>query len=384
MSQSEIRPFKINIPDAALDDLRERLARARWSEQLGADWEHGAALSVLRDLCAYWRVGFDWRTQETALNRWPQFVAEIDGEQLHFIHARSPHADAFPLLMTHGWPGSIAEFQKILPLLTDPTAHGGKASDAFHVVCPSMPGYGFSGRTHSAGWNPERIARAECELMRRLGYARYGAQGGDWGAIVTPWIAKHDPAHCAAIHLNMLIAPPPPDFKPETLTEAERKRLAHASQFQKEGVGYQAIQGTKPQTLAYGLTDSPVGLAGWILEKFHAWGDCPDGAVERAFSKDELLTNISIYWFTGTINSSMQLYYEQRKAGKLAFESGKIETPTGCAVFPKEIYNAPRAWLERHYNIVHWSEFTSGGHFAALERPRELAEDLRKFFAAVR
>ncbi len=378
-----IRPFKIEVPEAALVDLRERLARTRWPDQIdGTGWDYGTELAYLTKLCDYWRSEYDWRAQEALLNRWPQFTTDVDGERLHFVHARSKHAEAFPLLITHGWPGSVVEFQKILPLLTDPTAHGGRKEDAFHVVCPSMPGYGFSGPTHSRGWDPERIARAEIEIMRRLGYAKYGAQGGDWGAIVTPWIGKLDPC-CAGIHLNMLLVLQPPDAKPEALTEAEQKRLAYSNQFNAEGTGYQAIQGTKPQTLAYGLTDSPAGLAGWIVEKFRAWSDCR-GDVESVFSKDELLTNISVYWFTGTINSSTRLYYEQRKSAKLAIMDGKIAKPTGCAVFPKELYNAPRAWAERAYDIRHWSTFESGGHFAAMEKPAELAADLRKFFATVR
>jgi len=380
-----IRPFKIEVPDAALADLRDRLGRTRWPDQIaGTGWDYGTELAYLRTLCDYWRTEYDWRAQEAALNRWPQFTTDVDGERLHFIHAKSKHADAFPLLITHGWPGSVVEFQKILPLLTDPTAHGGRAEEAFHVICPSMPGYGFSGPTHSRGWDPERIARAEIEIMHRLGYVKYGAQGGDWGAIVTPWVAKLDPKHCAGIHLNMLLVIPPPDAKTDVLTEAEQKRLSYSSQFQSEGTGYQAIQGTKPQTLAYGLTDSPTGLAGWIVEKFRAWGDCPGGDVERAFTKDELLTNISVYWFSGTINSSTRLYYEQRKSAKLAIADGKIATPTGCAVFPKELYNAPRAWAEHYYDIRQWSVFESGGHFAAMERPNEMAADLRKFFAALR
>ena len=380
-----IRPFKIEVSDAALADLRDRLARTRWPDQIAdAGWDYGSELASVRALCDYWRDGFDWRAQEAALNRWPQFTTDVDGERLHFIHAKSKHADAFPLLITHGWPGSVVEFQKILPLLTDPTVHGGREQDAFHVICPSMPGYGFSGPTHSRGWDPERIARAEIEIMHRLGYVKYGAQGGDWGAIVTPWVARLDPRHCAGIHLNMLLVTPPPDAKPAALSDAEQQRLAYSNEFNAQGTGYQAIQGTKPQTLAYGLTDSPAGLAGWILEKFRAWGDCPGGDVLRAFTRDELLTNISVYWFTATINSSTRLYYEQRKSGRLAIMDGKLATPTGCAVFPKELYNAPRAWAELSYNITHWSTFESGGHFAALERPNEMAADLRTFFATVR
>ena len=380
MSES-IRPFKIEVPDAVLADLRERLGRTRWPDQIpGTGWEYGTELSYLRELCEMWRTSYDWRKHEAALNRWPQFETRIDGQVLHFVHARSKHPHALPLILTHGWPGGVVEFQKLLPLLVDPP---GGARDAFHVVCPSLPGYGWSGPTHERGWDPERIAKAEIELMRRLGHARYGAQGGDWGSLVTSWIGKLDPAHCAGIHLNMLIAPPPPDAKPEALAPEEQQRLAHAAQFQGEGTGYQAIQGTKPQTLAYGLNDSPAGLAGWIVEKFRAWSDCK-GDVESVITRDELLTNLTVYWVTGTINSSTRLYYEMRRSAKLPFADGRIELPTGVALFPKELYNAPRAWAERYYHVTHWSVFESGGHFAALERPEELAADLRTFFRTLR
>jgi pimeloyl-ACP methyl ester carboxylesterase len=380
-ASESIRPFKIEVPDAVLADLRERLARTRWPDQIpGTGWEYGTELAYLKQLCESWRTSYDWRAHEAALNRWPQFETTIDGQRIHFVHARSKHAGAFPLILTHGWPGSIVEFQKILPLLVDPP---GGARDAFHVVCPSLPGYGFSGPTRERGWDPERIARAEIELMRRLGYAPYGAQGGDWGSLVTSWIGKLDAAHCAGIHLNMLIAPPPPDAKPEALAPDEQQRLAHAAAFQTEGAGYQAIQGTRPQTLAYGLTDSPAGLAGWIVEKFRAWADC-NGDVESVFTRDELLTNLTVYWVTGTINSSTRLYYEMRKSAKLPFAGGRIEVPTGVAVFPKELYNAPRAWAERIYNVTHWSVFPAGGHFAAMERPAELADDLGRFFRSLR
>ncbi len=376
-----IRPFKVEVPEAVLADLRERLARTRWPDQIPeTGWEYGTELAYLKALCETWRTGYDWRAQEAALNRWPQFTTTIDGQNLHFVHARSKHPDAFPLILTHGWPGSIVEFQKILPLLVDPP---GGAADAFHVVCPSLPGYGFSGPTHERGWDPERIARAEVELMRRLGHARYGAQGGDWGAIVTSWIGRLDPTHCAGIHLNMLIAPPPPGAEPAKLAEDEQQRLARSASFQNEGTGYQAIQGTKPQTLAYGLHDSPAGLAGWIVEKFRAWSDC-HGDVESVFTRDELLTNLTVYWVTGTLNSSTRLYYEMRKSGKLPFADGRIEVPTGVAVFPKELYNAPRAWAEHYYDVRHWTVFPEGGHFAAMERPEDLAADLRRFFQPLR
>ena len=377
-----IQPFQIDVPQDVLDDLQERLARTRWPDQIeGTAWEYGTELAYLQELCAYWRDGYDWRVQEAALNRWPQSTTEIDGQNLHFIHARSQHEDALPLIITHGWPGSVVEFQKILPLLTDPEAHGGSAADAFHVVAPSMPGYGFSGPTVDRGWDPQRIAEAEILLMKRLGYERYGAQGGDWGAIVTVQIGRLDPEHCAGIHLNMIMALPPEE--PGELEAREQERLAHAGEFQAEGTGYQAIQGTKPQTLAYGLTDSPVGLAGWIVEKFRAWGDT-HGDVESVFTKDELLTNIMVYWVTGTINSSTRLYYEMRKSGRAGFTQGRVEVPTGCASFPKELYNAPREWAERHYNVTHYETYEEGGHFAAMEQPATLAADMRKFFGTLR
>lgn len=382
MSKPEIRSMEIHAEQSLLDDLQERLSRTRWPDQLpGVGWSYGTPLDYLKELCAYWQSGFDWRKQEAELNRRPHYVTEIDGQTLHFIHARSRHENAMPLLITHGWPGSIVEFQKILPMLVDPEAHGGRAEDAFHVIAPSMPGYGFSGPTRDTGWDTQRIAEAEIELVKRLGYQRYGAQGGDWGAMVTGQVGRLDPEHCAGIHLNMVMALRPEDAG--EISAEEQKRLDYAEQFQREGTGYQAIQGTRPQTLAYGLTDSPVGLAAWIIEKFHAWGDT-GGDIESVFSKDELLTNIMIYWMTGTINSSMRLYYEVRKSGRVGFTQGRVEVPTGCACFPKELYNAPRAWAERHYNVTHWSVFDRGGHFAAMEEPKLLAEDLRDFFRNLR
>ena len=379
---AQIAPFQIAVPEEVLADLRERLARTRWPDQIpGSGWDYGTELAYLRELCEYWRGEYDWRRHEAALNRWPQFTTQVDGQRIHFIHARAKREDALPLLITHGWPGSIAEFQKILPLLTEPEAHGGDAADAFHVVCPSMPGYGFSGPTHARGWDAQRIAEAEMDLMRRLGYTRYGAQGGDWGALVTVHIGRLDAAHCAGIHLNMIMALPPEE--PGELSEREQQSLARSKEFQQTGAGYQAIQGTRPQTLAYGLFDSPAGLAGWIIEKFRAWSDC-GGDVESVFSRDELLTNITIYWVTGTINSSMRLYYEMRKSGRAGFTQGKVEVPTGCASFPGEIYNAPRAWAERHYNVTHYTTHNKGGHFAAMEQPTLLANDLRTFFRPLR
>ncbi len=376
-----IEPFEVHVPDAVLDDLRARLSRTRWPDQIeGAGWDYGSELSYVRELCAYWRDKFEWRQVEAGLRRYEHGQTTVDGQRLHFLHARSKHADALPLVVTHGWPGSILEFAKILGPLTDPTAHGGDARDAFHVVCPSIPGYGFSGPTKTRGWDVQRVAEAEIELMRRLGYARYGAQGGDWGALITTQIGRLDPARCAGIHLNMAIAFPVPDVP---ITEQEQRWVAELAQFQAQETGYQQIQGTKPQTLGYGLTDSPAGLCAWIVEKFRSWTDC-GGDVESLFTKDELLANVTLYWVTATINSSIRLYYETMKSGRIGVTQGRIEVPTGIAIFPKELYKPPRAWAEKAYRVAQFSVLERGGHFAAMEQPAALVEDVRKLFRALR
>jgi pimeloyl-ACP methyl ester carboxylesterase len=377
-----IEKFTVRVEEAVLDDLKERLARTRWPDQMdGVGWDYGSELGAVRELCEYWRDKFDWRRVEAELNRYEQGTTQVDGQKLHFLHARSKHANAFPLVITHGWPGSILEFTKILGPLTDPTAHGGSERDAFHVVCPSIPGYGFSGPTNDRGWDVQRVAEAEIELMKRLGYAKYGAQGGDWGAMISTQIARMDPAHCAGLHLNMAIAFPAPDAPP--LTELEQKWVADFAAFQAGETGYQQIQGTKPQTLGYGLTDSPAGLCAWIVEKFRTWSDC-GGNLESVYTKDELLANVTLYWVTKTINSSMRLYYETMKSGRIGVLQGKIEVPTALAVFPKEIYKPPRAWAEKVYAVKQFSVFEKGGHFAAMEQPAALVADVRKFFATVR
>jgi pimeloyl-ACP methyl ester carboxylesterase len=376
--------FEIHVDESVLDDLRERLARTRFPGQLDdAGWDYGTELSYLQELCAYWRERFDWRARERALNALPQFRTVIEGLNLHFVHARSPHPGAFPLLLTHGWPGSFFEFNKIVEPLTRPEVHGGRIEDAFHVVAPSLPGYGWSEAPRERGFDARRIAAVEAQLMRELGYARYGAQGGDWGAIVTSWLGATDP-HVAAIHLNMVLAGPPPgEAQPEAgLDREELSDLADLARFRRDEVGYQQIQATRPQTLSYGLSDSPAGLAAWIVEKFRSWSDC-DGDVEKRFSKDELLTNVMIYWASGSIASSMRLYYEMRAAGADAVPP-RVEVPTGCAVFPREIYRAPRRWAEQRYRITRWTRMPRGGHFAALEEPTLLVEDLRTFFREVR
>jgi microsomal epoxide hydrolase len=319
------------------------------------------------------------------LNQQQHFRTEIDGQPIHFVHARSKLEGALPLLITHGWPGSVFEFHKILGPLTDPEAYGGSAADAFHVVCPSMPGYGWSGPTLEPGWDVRRVAQVEAKLMALLGYERYGAQGGDWGAIVTSHLGLVDPGHLAGIHLNMVVVGPPAGVENplEGVAPEELAGLADMASFQKNETGYQQIQGTKPQTLGMGLNDSPAGLAGWIVEKFRSWSDC-DGDVEKRFSKDELLTNIMIYWTTQTINSSLRLYCESMRSGRFAPAGEKIQVPTGCAIFPKEIIRPPRSWAEAAYDVRRWTVFESGGHFAALEEPEVLVGDVRAFFRELR
>jgi epoxide hydrolase len=374
-----MRPFRIDIPDDALDDLRMRLARTRWPEaECVDDWSQGMPLAYTRDLADYWANDYDWRSREAALNRFDHYITEIDGLDIHFIHQRSPHDDAFPLVITHGWPGSIVEFHKVIEPLTNPAS--GRAEDAFHVVCPSLPGYGFSGKPTRTGWGVEKIAAAWETLMVGLGYERYGAQGGDWGAAVTTQMGRNSSrseGHCAAIHLNMPIGAP---GKLDNPTEEEKAALAALSEHRKWGTGYSKEQSTRPQTLGYGLVDSPVGQLAWIVEKFWAWSDC-DGHPENAFSRDELLDNVMLYWLTGTAASSARLYWESfRVWGQL----NRVELPTGIAAFPKEILKSPRSWCEPMYNITHWAAMPRGGHFAAFEQPELFVEDLRAFYATVR
>ena len=379
-----IVPFRISVSDEVLSDLHDRLVRTRWPDQIpGSGWDYGTDLASVQALCAYWRDEFNWRAAEERLNAWPQFETTIDDFHLHFIHARSPHPNAMPLIITHGWPGSVAEFMKIIGPLVDPPAFGGDAADAFHVVAPSMPGYGFSGPTTVTGVDVRQVARLNIALMARLGYERYVAQGGDWGAIVTATMGRFDPEHIAGIHVNMVVARPPAEDPMVGVEPDEMDGVAAMQYFQEHETGYQQIQGTKPQTLAYGLNDSPAGLAAWILEKFRTWSDC-NGDVFGHFTMDELLTNIMIYWVTGTINSSTRLYCETRRAGRFGPTDGKITVPTGAAIFPKELYRPPLAWAQRQYNITHWKRFESGGHFAAMEVPEVLVGDMREFFRSVR
>jgi pimeloyl-ACP methyl ester carboxylesterase len=382
--KDRLERFEIRVEDAALRDLRERLSRTRFPDQLeGAGWDYGTELGYLRELCAYWRERFDWRERERALNSLPQYRAECRGLRLHFVHARSSHADAFPLLLTHGWPGSCFEFHRLIPLLTHPEEHGGQPRQAFHVVAPSLPGFAWSAAPRTRGFDARCIAEVEADLMNQLGYARYGAQGGDWGALITSWLGALDP-HVAGIHLNMVVGGPPAgDPNPEAdLDSDERVDLADLARFRREESGYHQIQGTRPQSLAYALQDSPAGLAAWIVEKFRAWSDC-NGDVESRFSKDELLTQVMIYWLSGSIASSMRIYYEMRIAGANALPN-RVEVPTACAVFPREIYRLPRRWAESRYNVKRWMRMPRGGHFAALEEPTLLCQDLREFFSDLR
>ena len=380
-----VRPFTIDVPDEVLVDLRERLARTRLPDDLpGTAWDYGTDREYLEELLAYWRDEFDWRSQEWLLNGFDHFKTDVDGLDVHFIHQRSPHEDALPLVITHGWPGSIMEFYKIIPLLVDPTNYGGDASDAFHVVAPSIPGYGFSGKPAGRGWNPEKMAEVIGKLMERLGYDRYGTQGGDWGSIISRWQAVQHPDRVVGVHINMVTAGPPAGVEDPTagVPPEELARTRERQEFFADERGYSNIQGTKPQTLGYGLNDSPAGLAAWIVEKFRTWCDCA-GDVESRFTKDELLTNVMIYWATQTITSSTRIYYESRHTPP-SREMGYIETPVGCAIFPKELFIPPRAWAEAAFNVTHWTEMPRGGHFAALEEPELLTEDVRKFFRALR
>ncbi len=376
----EIQPFRIEASDAELEELKRRLRATRWPDREPVDdWSQGIPLAYVQEVCEYWAEKYDWRAREERLNAFPQFRTNVDGLGIHFMHVRSPHQDAIPLVMTHGWPGSVVEFHKVISPLTDPTAHGGEARDAFHVVCPSLPGYGFSDKPQETGWGIERIAAAWAQLMARLGYDRYLAQGGDWGAMVTTAIGYQDPEHCAGIHLNMVVAPPDPETMND-LTEQEQGSLASLKHYQDWDSGYSKQQSTRPQTVGYGLVDSPAGQAAWILEKFWSWTDC-DGHPENVLTRDELLDNVMLYWLPGSGASSARLYW-QSFTGRATDE---VRIPTGCSIFPKEIMRASRRWADKRYrNIVHWNELEKGGHFAAFEQPETFVDEVRTCFRKVR
>jgi pimeloyl-ACP methyl ester carboxylesterase len=380
-----IEEFRINIPQASLDDLAERLEKTRWPSVLpGAAWQRGVPVDYLRGLADYWRAGFDWRAQERRLNAYPQYITEIDGQRIHFLHVKSPEPNATPLLLLHGWPGSFVEFLHVIGPLSDPRAHGGDPAQAFDLVIPSLPGFGFSGPVDAPGWGSRRIAAALAELMRRLGYQRYGAQGGDFGAFVAPDLGRVDPEHVIGVHVNaatMGFIPfgDVPEDEKATFSAVEKERLQRLANFMADGNGYFQIQATRPQTIAYALNDSPAGQLAWIVEKFKEWTNSAHKLPEDAIARDEILTDVSIYWFTGTAGSSANtVYYEGMHSGEWPTPS---QVPTGVAVFAEDI--AIRRYAERQYNIVHWSDFDSGGHFAALEAPDLLVADVRAFFASL-
>ncbi len=382
----QIVPFKCQVPEEVITDLKKRLSRTRLPDQLEhAGWDYGTERGYLDELCTYWLDSFDWRAAEARFNRYPQFTSEINGEHVHFYHIRSPEPDAMPLILTHGYPGSVAEFLDILGPLSDPVSHGGDPRDAFHVIAPSIPGYGFSGPTRRKGFNIAKAAAINDRIMELLGYGRYFAQGGDYGSAISSRMAMNHPDRVIALHLNFIVGRPVDLANPMAgLSEQEIAEQDWKRHYDARESGYQAIQGTKPQSLAYGLTDSPAGLAAWIVEKFKTWSDC-DGDIERSFSKDHLLENIMLYWVTGTINSAMRLYYEGGPGRENAGLIANITVPTGHAFFPAEIRPTPRLWAEQIYtNIVRWTEMPKGGHFAAFEQPTAFVEELREFARAFR
>jgi microsomal epoxide hydrolase len=377
-----IAPFRVDVDDATLDDLRARLRNTRFPAQLpDAGWDYGTEREYLRELVTYWAEEYDWPARQARMNAFEHFRTEIDGTGVHFIHAPSPVEGALPLLLTHGWPGSFVEFLDVIEPLRDPAAHGGDPADAFHVVVASLPGYGFSGPTVERGWHPGRIARAWAHLMAGLGYDRYVAQGGDWGYFVTREVALADPEHCAGIHLNM--APPIP--MTEDITPEEQGFLDGMSAYDAVDSGYMKEQSTKPQTIGYALDDSPAGLAAWIVEKFRTWSDC-DGDVERSFTKDQLLDNLMVYWITATAHSAGRLYYEVMQA----FVNGELDPvakptqPVGYARYPKEIMRTSERWFGMQYPLSHFAEMRRGGHFAAFECPDLYVPDVRACFRPLR
>lgn len=377
---SEIVPFKIEIPEEQLEDLKHRLALTRWpNKETPQDWSQGIPLAYMREMVEYWRHHYNWREREALLNRFAQYRCEVNGLGLHFIHVRSPVEEALPLIMTHGWPGSIVEFQKVIDPLSNPEAHGGKAEDAFHVVCPSLPGYGFSDKPQEVGWTTGKIAETWSRLMQKLGYSRYVAQGGDWGAMVTTMIGIQDLEYCQGIHLNMPLAPPDPETMND-LTAREQAALASMKHYREWDSGYSKQQSTRPQTVAYGLADSPSGQAAWILEKFWAWMDC-QGDPENVLSKDELLDNVMLYWLPNCAASSARLYWESFHGSR----TEEVKIAMGCSGFPKEIFPMSKRWLEKRFtNLVYYNELEAGGHFAAFEQPAVFVEELRKCFRLMR
>ncbi len=381
---TDLIPFTVNIGSAVLDDLQQRLDNARWPERETCEgWSQGMPLAYTRELANYWASGYDWRRFEKKLNSWPQFVTTIDDIDVHFIHRKSPHKNALPLIISHGWPGSIVEFHKVIDALADPTAHGGSAEDAFHVVAPCLPGYGFSGKPTHTGTSVEKIGRMWGTLMARLGYSRYVAQGGDWGSMITQSMGITETEHCAAIHINMPIVAPDPDTMAE-LTPVEQAALVDMGTYMETGSGYSKQQSTFPQTLGYGLADSPIGQMAWVVEKFYMWTDCDANGTrhpENVLTKDELLDNVMMYWLNNTAASSARLYWESFSQPNMDL----ITIPVGCSIFPKEIFRCSRRWAQKRFtNLIHWNELERGGHFAALEQPELFLGELRTCFRALR
>ena len=376
-----VTPFRVDFSKAAIDDLRERLRRTRWPEPATAGgWTQGTPLAWVRELCRYWLEDYDWPAAQQRLNHFPQFMTAVDGLDIHFIHVRSPLSTATPLVLTHGWPGSVAEFRKVIGPLTDPVAYGGDAADAFHVVCPALPGFGFSAKPAEPGWDLSRIADAWDQLMSRLGYPRYGAQGGDWGARVTIELARRHPASLVGIHLNMVPAIPDPGTEGDGLTERERDALETLARHRSQGQGYVAIQSTRPQSIGYGLVDSPAALAAWIAEKYQAWSD-NDGDPASVFTPEEMLDNIMMYWLPAAGASAARIYWET--AGKLAVDP--VTVPAGCSIFPREFYRPSRRWAQRVFpDLRYWNELDKGGHFAALEQPGAFTGEVRAALRAFR
>lgn len=375
----DIRPFTAAIPDADLDDLRARLARTRWPDaETVPDWTQGVPLAYMQELVAHWRDHYDWRRAERDLNAFDQFITRIDGVDIHFLHVRSPVAGARPLLMTHGWPGSVFEFLDVIGPLTDPASHGGDPADAFHLVCPSLPGFGFSGKPTAPGWNVDRIALAWGELMARLGYGQWYAQGGDWGGILMQTPSFQTLEGCLGMHLNFALFAPDPAAT-DDLTEDEQGALAALQHYQTVDSGYATQQGTRPQTLGYGLADSPAGQAAWIIEKFWSWSDC-DGHPEHAIPRDRLLDDVTLYWLTDCAASSARIYWESLRTIRME----PVTRPTGISIFPKEFFRPSRRWAEQRFEqLGYYHALPRGGHFAAMEQPELFVEEVRACFRAL-
>lgn len=376
---NEIKPHTIAIAAGQLDDLQKRLALTRWPErETPDDWTQGVPLAIAKEFADYWQTDYDWRKTEASLNAQPNFITQIDGLDIHFLHATSPHPKAKPLILSHGWPGSVLEFMKVILPLTNPEQQGGDAKDAFHVVAPSLPGFGFSGKPTQTGWNVEKIAASFAHLMARLGYDRYLAQGGDWGSTITSLLGTNDSEHCAGIHVNM----PTVDFEAidtKDLTEEEKSGIAALNYYRDWDSGYSKQQSTRPQTLGYGLVDSPVGLMSWIIEKFYAWTDC-DGELANVLDKDELLGNVMLYWLNATGASSARIYWESFAK----MQRSEVLVPSAISLFPKEIFRISERWAKQRYkNLVYWNKLDKGGHFAAFEQPQVFVNELRKAFAAM-